>query len=172
MGSSWSDYDLDGDLDLIVGDSNFGITYYENDASQRFGAEWIAVDITEPYGNQNIPLTSVGAKVDFELSNGKTVRQIVKIGSGFSGSKDTTLHLGVPTGESIESITVIWNDGTEAYIFQPEINQYMEIDKSKQYDIRAFGGQSSDEINMLPFVILLILAPLFIYRMALDVKRK
>ena len=108
----------------------------------------------------------------FELSNGKTVRQIVKIGSGFSGSKDTTLHLGVPTGESIESITVIWNDGTEAYIFQPEINQYMEIDKSKQYDIRAFGGQSSDEINMLPFVILLILAPLLIYRMALDVKRK
>lgn len=172
MGSSWSDYDLDGDLDLIVGDSNFGITYYENDASQRFGAEWIAVDITEPYGNQNIPLTSVGAKVDFELSNGKTVRQIVKIGSGFSGSKDTTLHLGVPTGESIESITVIWNDGTEAYIFQPETNQYMEIDKSKQYDVKALGEQASDETKTLPVVLLLILLSLFIHKIVLDLKRK
>ena len=172
MGSSWCDFDLDGDLDLVVGDSNFGVTYYENDASQRDGAEWIAVDIIEPYGDRNISLTSVGAKVDFELNNGKTIRQIVKIGSGFSGSKDTTLHLGIPAGESIESITVIWNDGTEVYIFQPETNQYIEINKSKQYDIRALGEQSSDEINMLPFVILLILAPLLIYRMTLDVKRK
>ena len=172
MGSSWCDFDLDGDLDLIVGDSNFGVTYYENDASQRTGAEWIAVDIIESYGEQNISLTSVGAKVDFELSNGKTIRQIVKIGSGFSGSKDTTLHLGVPTGESIESVTVIWNDGTEAYILQPEINQYLEINKSKKYDIKLLGEQSLEEIKIVPLAILLILSSLFIYKMVLDLKRK
>ena len=96
----------------------------------------------------------------------------MKIGSGFSGSKDTTLHLGVPTGESIESITVIWNDGTEAYIFQPETNQYMEIDKSKQYDVKPLGEQSPDEIKTLPFVILLILLSLFIHKIVLDIKRK
>ena len=171
MGSAWCDFDLDGDLDLIVGDSNFGVTYYENDASQREGAEWIAIDVIEPYGDKNISLTSVGAKVDFELSNGKTVRQIVKIGSGFSGSKDTTIHLGVPEGESIASITVTWNDGTEAYISQPETNQYLEIDKSKDYESKALGEQISDEIRVLPLAILLIFSLLFIYKLVFDSKR-
>ena len=171
MGSAWSDFDLDGDLDLMVGDSNFGVTYYENDASQRDGAEWIAIDVIEPYGDTNISLTSVGAKVDFELSNGKTIRQIVKIGSGFSGSKDTTIHLGVPEGESITSITVIWNDGTEAYISQPETNQYLEVDKSKDYDSKAFGEQIPDEIRVLPLAILLIFSSLFIYKLVFGSKR-
>ena len=162
---------MDGDLDLIVGDSNFGVTYYENDASQREGAEWIAIDVIEPYGDANISLTSVGAKVDFELSNGKLIRQIVKIGSGFSGSKDTTIHLGVPEGESITSITVIWNDGTEAYISQPETNQYLEVDKSKDYDSKAFGEQIPDEIRVLPLAILLIFSSLFIYKLVFGSKR-
>ena len=96
----------------------------------------------------------------------------MKIGSGFSGSKDTTLHLGVPTGESIESVTVIWNDGTEAYIVQPEINQYLEINKSKKYDIKLLGEQSLEEIKVVPLAILLILSSLFIYKMVLDLKRK
>jgi hypothetical protein len=171
MGSSWCDFDLDGDLDLIVGDSNFGVTYYENDASQRMDVEWIAVDIIETSSSPNISLVSVGAKVDFELSNGKTIRQIVKIGSGFSGSKDTTLHLGVPNGESIESITVIWNDGTEAYILQPEINQYLEINKSKQYDSKTLNQQISDEIQILPLVIILMFSLLFISKLIIDLKR-
>jgi len=171
MGSSWCDFDLDGDLDLVVGDSNFGVTYYENDASQRDGAEWIAIDVTEPFGSENISLTSIGAKVDFELSNGKTIRQIVKIGSGFSGSQDTTIHLGVPEGELIESITVIWNDGTEAYIFQPETNQYIEIDKSKQYDSRISGEQTSNEMRVMPLLVLLILISLLIYKNSFGIKR-
>ena len=171
MGSSWCDFDLDGDLDLVVGDSNFGVTYYENDASQRDGVEWIAVDVTELSDGQNITLTSVGAKIDFELSNGKTIRQIVKIGSGFSGSKDTTIHLGVPDGESMESITIIWNDGTEAYIHQPETNQYLKIEKSEQYDVRGVGEQSLEEMGPLPLTIVLIMASLFICKMLLDLKR-
>jgi hypothetical protein len=171
MGSSWGDFDLDGDLDLILGESNVGITYYENDASQRSGAEWIAVDVIEPSGIEGISLTSVAAKVDFEFSNGKTVRQVVKIGSGFSGSKGTTLHLGVPEGESIESITVKWNDGTEVYISQPDTNQYLEVDKSKQYDSNNLGEQLEEEIKIMPIIILVILASLFMYKLVLDSKR-
>jgi hypothetical protein len=95
----------------------------------------------------------------------------VKIGSGFSGSKDTTIHLGVPEGESITSITVIWNDGTEAYISQPETNQYLEVDKSKDYDSKALGEQVSDEIRVLPLAILLIFSLLFVYKLVFDSKR-
>ena len=95
----------------------------------------------------------------------------MKIGSGFSGSKDTTIHLGVPEGESIVSITVIWNDGAEAYISQPETNQYLEIDKSKEYDSKALGEQIADKVRVLPLAILLIFSSLFIYKLVFGSKR-
>ena len=41
-----------------------------------------------------------GAIVDIYFSNGKSVRQVVKIGSGYAGSKDTTINLGIPEGET------------------------------------------------------------------------
>jgi hypothetical protein len=77
----------------------------------------------------------------------------------------------VPEGESIESITVKWNDGTEVYISQPDTNQYLEVDKSKQYDSNNLGEQLEEEIKIMPIIILVILASLFMYKLVLDSKR-
>ena len=148
MGSSWCDFDRDGDLDLITGDSNFGVRYFENNAADRDGVNWIAIDVEEVIDN-NITLTSVGAKVDIEFSGGKNVRQIVKIGSGYSGSKDTTIHLGVPLDEKIESITVIWNDGSVAYVVEPEMNNYIVIDKSLKSDQLT----SNEDYNFPKYIV-------------------
>ncbi len=134
MGSAWSDFDLDGDLDLVISESNFGVKYFENDAAQISESEWIAIDVEADIDQSGTFVTAVSAKVDVEFSNDKTVRQIVKIGSGYSGSKDSTIHLGVPIGETIESITVTWNDGSKKIIENPETNQYLLIQNVMNYE--------------------------------------
>ena len=78
-------------------------------------------------------VTAVNAKVDIEFTNNKIVRQIVKIGSGFSGSKDSTIHLGVPSGETVESITITWNDGSSKVIENPTLNQYLVVQNVMDY---------------------------------------
>jgi len=137
MGSSWADFDLDGDLDLILAESNFGLKYYENDAAQKQETKWLAIDVEADIDQSGVFVTAVNAKVDIEFSNSKVVRQIVKIGSGFSGSKDPTIHLGVPTGETVESITITWNDGSSKVIESPTLNQYLVVQNVMDYSQSA-----------------------------------
>ena len=137
MGSSWADFDLDGDLDLILAESNLGLKYYENDAAQKQETKWLAIDVEADIDQSGVFVTAVNAKVDIEFSNSKVVRQIVKIGSGFSGSKDSTIHLGVPTGETVESITITWNDGSSKVIESPTLNQYLVVQNVMDYSQSA-----------------------------------
>ncbi len=133
MGSSWADFDLDGDLDLILSESNFGLKYFENDAAQKSESKWLAIDVLADIDQSGVFVTAVNAKVDVEFTNKKIVRQIVKIGSGFSGSKDSTIHLGVPPGETVESITITWNDGSSKVIENPSLNQYLVVQNVMDY---------------------------------------
>ena len=151
MGSAWADFDLDGDLDLIISESNFGVKYFENDAAQIPESKWVAIDVQADIDQSGIFVTAVSAKVDIKFSNDKVVRQIVKIGSGFSGSKDSTIHLGVPSGHTIETITVTWNDGSTKVIENPEMNQYLLVQNVMNYDIVGgntdFDSDSDESIS-------------------------
>ena len=164
MGSAWADFDLDGDLDLIISESNFGVKYFENDAVQNSDANWIALDIKADLDQSGVYVTAVNAKVDIKFSGGKTVRQVVKIGSGFSGSKDSTIHLGVPSNEIIESIEIKWNDGSTKIIEEPQLNQYLTIKNVMNYGQMPIDTSNDDNLdsknsisNLLGSTILIIL---------------
>ena len=162
MGSSWADFDLDGDLDLIIAESNFGIRYFENDIAQNANTNWLAIDVEADIDQSGVYVTAVNAKVDVEFSNDKVVRQIVKIGSGFSGSKSSTIHLGVPSGETVESITITWNDGSDKVIENPTLNQYLVVQNVMDYsDSRTSGEETEEETsqssNIIPGAILALI---------------
>ena len=162
MGSSWADFDLDGDLDLIIAESNFGIRYFENDIAQNANTNWLAIDVEADIDQSGVYVTAVNAKVDVEFSNDKVVRQIVKIGSGFSGSKSSTIHLGVPSGEIVESITITWNDGSIKVIENPTLNQYLVVQNVMDYSDSRTSGEETDEetsqsSDIIPGVILALI---------------
>ena len=148
--------------DLIIAESNFGIRYFENDIAQNANTNWLAIDVEADIDQSGVYVTAVNAKVDVEFSNDKVVRQIVKIGSGFSGSKSSTIHLGVPSGEIVESITITWNDGSIKVIENPTLNQYLVVQNVMDYsDSRTSGEETEEETsqssNIIPGAILALI---------------
>jgi hypothetical protein len=162
MGSTWADFDGDGDLDLVLGDSNIGIRFFENDAAQRDNIRWIAIDPKSPDSNDNINRDAIGAMVDIEFSNGKVIRQAILAGDGFSGCSVSEIRLGIPTEVEIEEIRIIWNDGETTTMDEWKVNrinvQYYDPDSSLD---GLLSDSSAISRIILPIICIGILALLF-----------
>lgn len=148
MGSIWSDFDKDGDLDVIISESNTGLQYFSNNAADNLSNQWIAIDVWEKSTHQTNFTIADGAIVDIYLSNDKTIRQVVKLGSGYAGTKDTTINLGIPDNEVIDKIGITWKDGTYQEYFDLEVNQYHSFEAVTVYNVQELTS-SSEESNVL-----------------------
>ena len=160
MGSVWADFDNDGDLDVIISQSNTGIHYFENDAVDNEDKNWIGLDIFQQYSNDSVNTIANGAIVDIYFSNDKSVRQVVKIGSGYAGSKDTTINLGIPQGETITKVVVKWKDGTVIEYRDLAVNQYHVLkpnDIFKQQDFVS-TQDSTSLITLSVFLLIFLIA--------------
>ena len=152
MGSTWADFDGDGDLDLVTGDTNLGVRFFENDAAQREGVSCVIID---PYsdGEGSIHIDGIGANVDFHLSNGKVVRQAILTGAGFSGSTVSEARLGVPSGGAIEKVVIHWNNGETTTVERLSNDRTMQI---------AYNPDMNDEQETFTVEAVLILSMLIV----------
>ena len=70
--------------------------------------------------NENRPVavrlsgSGIGAKVTLELLSGESQTAEVHCGSGYQSQSGGTLFFGVPKGSEIDSIAVVWPDGSES----------------------------------------------------------
>ena len=92
------------------------------------------LNIWEKSSESSKPRIASGATVDIYLSNGKSIRQVVKIGSGYAGTKDTTINLGIPVNETLEKVVVKWKDGTSKEYYDLELNTYHSIESTINYN--------------------------------------
>ena len=162
MGSVWADFDKDGDLDVIISQSNTGVHYFENNAADKSDKNWIGIDVYQQYANDSVSTIANGAIVDIHFSNGKSVRQVVKIGSGYAGSKDTTINLGIPEGESLTKVVITWKDGTVNEYRDLEINQYHALEPNDSFNQQESLFTQDDSSLVTLSVFLLIFLVVFI----------
>ena len=157
MGSVWADFDKDGDLDVIISQSNTGVHYFENNAADNDSYKWIGIDVWKQKAEDTARTVAIGATVDIYLSNGKSIRQVVKIGSGFAGSKDTTIHLGVPQGETITKVVVKWENGISIEFEDLENNQYhnLILNEEEYKKNNPISTQNNDSIVTLTIFLLI-----------------
>ena len=112
--------------------------------------------------NDSVKTIANGAIVDIYISNGKSVRQVVKIGSGYAGSKDTTIHLGIPQNETITKVVVKWKDGTVIEYRDLAINQYHNIELHYSYTQQESTASQDDSSLVTLSVFLLIFLVAFV----------
>jgi len=100
-GTAVGDVDNDGDLDVMVSNSNQRADYLRNDGGNEAG-NWIQLRLVGRHANRN----ALGARVMI----GESMVREVRGGSSFCSSSDARLHVGIGAASAAE-VVVRWPGG-------------------------------------------------------------
>ena len=119
-GAAYSDLDHDGDLDIVVNNLNETATILENKSAHNY----LVLNLFE----KNNGLNTNGTKV-YLYSGDKTFYKEEITVKGFLSSSTRNVHFGLGEITKIDSIKVVWNDGTQSVKTGLKINTIATIHK-------------------------------------------
>lgn len=121
-GAVYADLDMDGDLDLVVNNINETAGIYENHTQDLGKGHFLKVGLRSETANH----FGIGSKV-LLYSAGTVQQQEFHPTRGFQSAIHCPLHFGLP-GSTIDSLKIIWTDGTSQVIKNIKADQLMVID--------------------------------------------
>jgi hypothetical protein len=117
---SFADFDRDGDQDVfeVLGGAYPGDSYFsvllENPARVE-RPDWVGLKLVGSKSNR----AAIGARVRFELSDGRVVHRVVQPGTSF-GDTPFEIHLGLGTAAAgVKSAEIRWPSGQMQSIVKP-----------------------------------------------------
>lgn len=133
-GAAYSDFDLDGDIDIVVNNLNEKASLLENKTAQSSKNNYLSVNLFET----NKGLNTNGAKV-YVYAGGKSLFKEQTTIKGFQSSSTRQVHFGLNNISKIDSLRVVWNDGTQTLESNLKINSIVTIakDKTSKYSYKA-----------------------------------
>lgn len=117
-GASFADLDGDGDLDMIINNTDDFASVYENLSNDALGNNYLKVNFDGKSGN----LLGVGSRVEVTTNEGIQVQEYFP-SRGFISGVSSEVHFGLGKNKAINQVRVIWPDKKEEIIENPEINQ-------------------------------------------------
>ena len=117
-GATFADYDLDGDIDIVVTNSNTAPRLLRNDGGNQ--KNWLQVRLVATKG----PTDAIGARVSIKTGDFLQTRE-VRSGDGYLSQRDLTLHFGIGDYAQVDSIEVQWQSGTRQLIKSAPANQVL-----------------------------------------------
>ena len=120
-GTAYSDYDHDGDLDIVVTTNNGPARLFRNDGGNRnnvLRVETVGVTSTRD---------GIGARVDVSVRGGARLWQIVKTGSSYASQSELPLTFGLGAATGVDAVRVAWPSGRADVIGALQANQSVTI---------------------------------------------
>ena len=155
VGSTPFDYDNDGDLDLIVTNSDKSVYFYENktvDANNQSSSKnWLKILLEGTTSNRN----AVGTEISVTTANGVIKRFYT--GIRFLSQSVQPVHFGLNADTSISDITIKWPSGlTESYQ-NLSSNTFLKITEGSGYQVlnvspavKVYGCTDPNSCNYNP----------------------
>lgn len=103
-GLAAGDLDLDGDLDLVITNSDDLSEVYENVTPPAGG--WLQVDLV----GQGKNTAGIGARLDLEAGGRKQIRE-VRTASSYLSQNALTVHFGLGAADKADRLTIRWPNG-------------------------------------------------------------
>ncbi|MEL6969812.1 MAG: FG-GAP-like repeat-containing protein [Bacteroidota bacterium] len=127
-GMAFSDYDMDGDLDILSvvlnGPANvegWATLLYRNEMGNQ--NNWLEVDLEGVDANRD----AYGSKV-IVYADDKALLREVDGGSSHASHSSSRLHFGLGEATAVDSIEVIWTGGLRTQmVYENDINQILHI---------------------------------------------
>ena len=120
-GVSFADFDLDGDLDLLVtADSGESTRLWRNDTVNNH--HWITLKLAGVESNAS----AIGARIEITTSLG-TFMQEVSGGAGRGSQNDLPVEFGLGTASSIDEIKIFWPSGNVQTVSNLAVDQFLTI---------------------------------------------
>ncbi|MFT6356458.1 MAG: hypothetical protein ACJAYJ_000666 [Saprospiraceae bacterium] len=135
-GMAYSDYDNDGDLDIVsvvlnmpIGAENGYSHLFKNNKGNE--KNWLQVNLEGLEVNRD----AIGSKV-FLHANGRTLVREVSGGSSHASHNSPRLHFGLEDATIVDSIEVIWTGGQRRQaIYDVAVNQLIDIQEDTTIQI-------------------------------------
>jgi hypothetical protein len=120
-GCAYGDLDNDGDLDLVVNNTNEPAFIYKNNSRETNRNNYIAVNLK---GNDNNSF-AIGSKIKVYQGTEVFTKEIIP-SRGFQSSMDYKAVIGLGK-KAIDSMIIIWPNRTFVKMIKPAINQLYQI---------------------------------------------
>ncbi len=120
-GISCFDYDLDGDLDILVMPNGSEVHLYRNDLPKTFN--YLKVLLTDGAPNPH----AIGASIELVNATVQQYREVTA-GSNYVSNNETQQHFGLHGAGFPQQVNIIWPDGESKLVPGPiAINQTLSI---------------------------------------------
>ena len=121
-GSTFDDFDNDGDFDLVVNNINDNSILYRNNANESRIGNFLKIN----FNGSNNNLFGIGAKVLLWDKN-KSVYKENFLNRGFMSSKSSGLIFGLGNSKSVDSLMVIWPSRKTQKIYNIDANTVLTL---------------------------------------------
>ncbi|MCP9237651.1 VCBS repeat-containing protein [Lewinella sp. JB7] len=118
-GSAYADLDNDGDLDLVVNNTNAAALVYRNHTE---GQHYLQLEFRGKGGNT----FGVGTKATVVAGDRKFYLEFMPM-RGFESSMQYRLHFGLGEIAVVDRIDIEWPDGKQSSIVSPAVNQLLTV---------------------------------------------
>ncbi len=136
--TAMADLDLDGDLDLIINNSNEPASLYINKTNTQANYLKLKFNYKEP--NR----IGIGTKV-FSYCEGKLQYKELYTVRGFQASSEPIIHFGYGANQKVDSLKIIWPDNTFQVLRNVSTNQMITVipENPKPFDYNVLQPKTT-----------------------------
>ncbi len=124
-GAAYSDYDGDGDLDILVTTNNGPAHLLRNDGGNR--NNWLRVVAIGGPSNRD----AIGARVQLFIDGKPASWALVKSGSSYCSQSELPLTFGLGRATQVSGVKITWPDGRVDDVAATDANQTLTIQEGR-----------------------------------------